>query len=248
MEPTHQPDNRRRRAPVPTQLAVMLPLLPVWIAGVTAMGLIALGNKHLVDQLLLDSNFINGAKWYAGIVTSLGTISWTAALVSALWGAWLCRLGHRRSAGRFLCTGAALTAYVMADDLWQLHADLLPRSTGIDKHTIEMLIALVTLAWIARYLREIRRTRWMLLVASGGALALSIVFDALPWYSNPRLELLLEDGAKLLGNLGWATYFVATARDIGRSVFQEARASIPASAVGHDLDPVAAGVAHESSR
>ena len=226
----------------------MLPLLPVWLAGFTAMGLIALGNKHLVDQLLLDSNFINGAKWYAGIVTSLGTISWTAACVSALWGAWLCRLGNRQAAGRFLWSGAALTAYVMADDLWQLHADLLPRSLGLDKHVIELCIALVTIVWIVRCLPEIRRTRWMLLVASGGALALSIIFDALPWYSNPRLELLLEDGAKLLGNLGWATYFVATARDIGRSVFQEARDSPPLSVIGQDFDPIAAGVTDESAR
>ncbi len=213
--------DRRRSEPIRQQLRVVIPLIPVWVCGLAIMGAVALGNRHLVDDLLLDANFTAGVHWYVGVVTYLGILSWTTAAVSAAWGAWLCSLGGRTEARRFLVASACLTTYVMADDLLQLHADLIPRVTGLAKQQVELVLMLVVVVWLGRYWRQIVRTRWAVLGLAGLALFTSIVVDALPWYGNPRLELLIEDGAKLLGNLGWATYFVSTARDIGRSVFDE---------------------------
>jgi hypothetical protein len=50
---------------------------------------------------------------------------------------------------------------------------------------------------------------------------MSIVIDATSGWHFPRMQLLAEDGAKLLGTLGWATYFVATTADFARSVIAQ---------------------------
>lgn len=211
---------RRRRGthPLVGQLAVALPLVPVWLAGMTVMGIVALGRRDLVDQLLLDANQVAGVKWYAGIVTYLGVLAWCTAVVSALWGAWFCRLARRHDAMVFLLGGAAITAYVLADDLLQLHAVFIPQHTPLPKRGAEAVLVAAVVVWLVVSRRHIARTRWILLITAGLALVASILIDAWGGWHAPRLQLLAEDGAKLLGTLGWATYFVATTADVVRSV------------------------------
>ena len=55
-------------------------------------------------------------------------------------------------------------------------------------------------------------------LAAGVALATSLVTDQLGLWASPRVALLVEDGAKLLGVTAWATYFVVTTRDIASSL------------------------------
>jgi len=214
---------RRRVAPVREQLRVIAPLVPVWLVGLGVMGVVAIGNGREVNAMLMDPNFTGGFRWYTGLISNLGILCWTVAAASACWGAWLARLGGRVGAAKFLVASAGLTLYLLLDDLLQLHADLLPRTLGISKFRIELLICLAALLWIATNLAEIRRTRVALLVVAGATLVLKMGLDAHPLTTSVRLALLEEDGTKLLGVLSWATYFVVTARDIGRSVFDEAR-------------------------
>ena len=208
---------RRHRHPLVRQLLVALPLVPVWLGGMVVMGVVALGRPDLVEQLLRDANDVAGVKWYVGMVTYLGVLSWCTAVVSACWGAWLCRIEGRPDAVRFLLSGAAITSYVLADDLLQLHAVFIPHHTGLDKRAAEALLVLVVCGWLVRFWRQIARTRWLVLIGAGAALVMSVVIDATAGWSSPRLQLLAEDGAKLLGTLGWATYFVATTADVIRS-------------------------------
>ena len=70
---------------------------------------------------------------------------------------------------------------------------------------------------------DIGRTRWQVLVAALGANAMSIAVDAFIHPNGFDRALLLEDGAKFLGILAWATYFVVTARDISRSAMASSR-------------------------
>jgi hypothetical protein len=127
------------------------------------------------------------------------------------------------------------------DDLLQLHANLLPRTLGISKFGVESLICVAAIVWITTNRSEIGRTRVALLVVAGATLVLKMGLDAHPLSSSVRLALLEEDGTKLLGVLSWATYFVVTARDIGRSVFDEARfgglSMVGASAVSSPSEP-----------
>jgi len=189
------------------------------------IALVAMREGRQIDRLLLDANDTDGATWYTGLVTYVGVLGWAAAVCAAWWAAWWCRLGGRLGASRFLGWGGLLGAYLMADDLLQLHAVLLPE-LGVPKHAVELAIIVATIVWVSACWRELARTRWPLLVAAGAALGASILLDAHPLTAGVG-GLLFEDGAKLLGIFAWAAYFVATAADISRSVLQEAAASAP---------------------
>jgi hypothetical protein len=200
-----------------------------WLAALLVMALVSLGDRRLVEDVLLDVADRTGAEWYVGMVTSVCVLGWATAVVSAGWGAWMSDAVGRVGARRFLISGAVLTAYVMADDLLQLHAVVVPRLMGVDKTVVEVVLVLVTSAWLVVNRAEIARTRWMVLLAAAVALATSLATDQLGLWASPRVALLVEDGAKLLGVTAWATYFVVTTRDIGRSLIGEARAG----SVGH---------------
>jgi hypothetical protein len=194
--------------------------VPVWLGGMAVMVYVAVRQRDLVDRLLLDANDVAGVEWYVGIVTYLAVLSWCVGSVSALWGAWLARLAGRPDEVAFLVSGAVITAYVLADDLLQLHAVFIPQHTPLDKHEAEALLVAVVVGWLILFRRQIARTRWLLFVGAGLALLMSLVIDTTVGWSSPRLQLLAEDGAKLLGALGWATYFVSTTADIVRTAFR----------------------------
>lgn len=184
------------------------------------IALVAMREGRQIDRLLLDANDTDGATWYTGLVTYVGVLGWASAVCAAWWAAWWCRLGGRHGAARFLGWGGVIGAYLLADDLLQLHAVLLPE-LGVPKHVVETAIVLAAVLWVATCWRELGRTRWPVLVASGAALGASVLLDAHPLVGGVG-GLLMEDGAKLLGIFAWAAYFVATAADISRSVLEEA--------------------------
>lgn len=198
-----------------------LPLVPVWLAGLGVMSAVALGDEQLVERLLRDANDVAGIEWYVGAGTYLVVLCWAVAAVSASWGAWIARSVSRSSASRFLRAGALITLYVLVDDLLQIHSIVLPKLTGMGKSTAQLLIVIVVAGWLVQYRRDLARTRWAVLVGAGLALSLSVGIDALAGWGSPRLQLVAEDGAKLLGALGWATYFVVTTADIVSSILSE---------------------------
>jgi hypothetical protein len=124
-----------------------------------------------------------------------------------------------------LLHGAALSAVLLFDDLLQLHVILKP-AIGIPKMAVYVAYLIVALWWVVGQWWELRRTRSELLVAAGGAFAVSIgldqVADLLPWLSPDQI-LLLEDAAKFLGVLAWAQFFTLTSGAIVTSIVTELR-------------------------
>ena len=109
---------------------------------------------------------------------------------------------------------------LLFDDLFDFHAGLLPK-IGIPKLGGEAILAAIVAHWVIRNWHEIRRTRVQLLTAAIFACSASIVIDFLVNPSGSDRSLVFEDGAKFLGILAWATFFVVTTRDISRSVLRQ---------------------------
>lgn len=65
--------------------------------------------------------------------------------------------------------------------------------------------------------RETIRTRWLILACSYGFLGVSAGIDTV-WEPSAAVGLWLEDGARLVGILGFTHYIVVTTVDIIRSV------------------------------
>ena len=200
------------------QLRPFIPLVAVWTLGLIALAA-ALGQgviRH--ETLLLDPVATGGLPWYTGLISQLGAVVWCIAACAAAFGAAVSHLEGRVGAFWFLLGATGVGTLMLVDDLFLLHSNVLPRLLGMSKTMVLATYALLILLWLARSLSEIARTRVHLLVATGGALGMSVVADQL------GLALWMEDGPKMLGILAWATYLTTTSWDITRSVVVAARA------------------------
>ena len=210
--------DRRRPFSLSEQLHLIIPLLAVW--GVGLLILSAVAAQGNAGQLLLDPTYAAGAAWYTGFVASLGILAWGVAAGAAGWCSWTARIAGRNGAATFLRGGAVVTSALLLDDLFDFHAGLLPM-VGIPKLAGESIFVAGVAYWVVTNWREVQRTRVQLLGAALLASAASIIIDIALNPSPNNRGLLFEDGAKFLGILAWSTYFVVTARDIGRSVMRQ---------------------------
>lgn len=209
---------RRRSQHYRDQLRPFIPLVAVWALGLITLAA-TLGQgviRH--ETLLLDPVATGGLPWYTGLISQLGAVVWCIAACAAAFGAAVSRLDGRTGAFRFLLGACGVGTLMLVDDLFLLHSNVLPRVTGLSKTMVLATYALLIMLWLARSLGEIARTRVHLLVATGGALGLSVIADQL------GLALWMEDGPKMLGILAWATYLTTTSWDITRSIVTAARA------------------------
>lgn len=218
----------RRTHRSPRELVrVVTPLVLVWTVGVAVLAAVAGQGADRSAALLMDPTFLVGAHWYTGLVSNLGILGWTVALAAAAAGAWASNIGGRRKASVFLRWGAVVCALLLVDDLFQLHAIVADTYLRIPKSVATTAIALCGAWWVLSQRSEIRRTHVHLLVAALVGLAASLVVDHVIDPIPGDGWLIAEDGAKFLGILAWATYFVVTAADISRSVLRQALLTWP---------------------
>ena len=222
---SHQ--ERRQARTARDVVRVAIPLVMAWGLGLAVMATVAGQSKTRAGQLLMDPSFTLGTRWYTGLVSNLGILAWTVGAAGAFAGAWLCRLGGRDRAAQFLLGGGVVGALLLADDLFQFHAVLIPTEFDVPKLVGELFLGGAVALWVLRHFREISRTHFHLLVAAAAGLAASLIVDSVYSPAPGAGWDLIEDGAKFLGILAWSTYFVVTTRDISRSVFVDALMTWP---------------------
>ncbi len=212
------------------QLRLLLPLLVTWTGAAIALAVAGTQRWTSLEELFLDASYLGGQPWYSGILNEAGLISWAIAVCAAGIGSWVAAMDGRHRAARFLGWGAVVVA-VMLIDVWiQFHSSVAPR-LGIDANLAQAMIAAAGLAWFTTFWREITRTRWLIVVTSGGILACSAGIDA---FISPHgaMGLWLEDAARLVGILTLTHYLVVTTVDIIRSVVAERTARADAADLG----------------
>jgi hypothetical protein len=151
---------------------------------------------------------------YAGIVSNLGILLWTAAAaVSAF--AWL---ALRRTPApplppAFFLGSALVSSLLMLDDFFLIHERWVPILLGIAERFVFAVYGMVVLYYLSRWRHTILRTEFLLLAAAFAGFALSLSVDAIPdvfSYSVPQIHFF-EDGSKFAGVAAWAGYHVRTA-------------------------------------
>lgn len=202
------------------------PLLVAWLASLGLLGIVGVQRSVPLEQLFLDPTSVAGAPWYAGALSSLGIVGWTAAAVAAIGGSWVASQTDRPSAAAFLGAGALAGTVLLVDDLFRLHSAVLAPLVGAKLPALA-LVLLPTVIWVGRFRHEIARTRWLMLVAAGLGAAGSTIVDV-TLAPDGATGLLAEDGAKLLGIVAWTTYFVTTTVDISRSTIRAAKTATSA--------------------
>jgi hypothetical protein len=141
--------------------------------------------------------------FYVGLLSNLGVLVLVVAAASAGLVAYALprrHAPHRRA----LASGCALLALLVVDDLFGLHDHLAPTYVPQGEKLVQLGLGIAALAWIVAFRRLVVESGLVLLVAGTAvAYAVSSTTDALGTGGH-----LLEDGAKFVGIVSFATFFV----------------------------------------
>lgn len=147
-----------------------------------------------------------------GWLSHLGVLVWTMASGAAV----LAVVSSRAAASEraMLLGAAALSLGLALDDLLQLHESVVPRLTRFTEEHVMLGWALLAAVWVVACRRSLLNSPHVPVLAVGVAfLAWSVgtdVVDDLPIARNLAAALggqaVLEDGAKLIGIICWASF------------------------------------------
>jgi hypothetical protein len=202
-----------QRPPMPRPLECLLvaaPLLAVLMAGLLGVS---------VPLMTLDMPSITRVHPLSGFLSSLGILLLGAA--TALWyfGATTAPAAGPRAtpeaARRMMLMGAAVSAYMTLDDLFQVHEIIAPRYLGVPDEAVLGLLAAALLVFLRMAWRMPDRTGLFWLLAALAWLGASVVVDAASrWlWRLGEWQYFVEDGAKWLGLCCWLNYAVVFCRE-----------------------------------
>jgi hypothetical protein len=148
---------------------------------------------------------------FIGVVSNVGVLLWTASATICLFGSAVLRhsLDKPRFSTFLLCAGL-LTTLLTLDDFFLLHETVFPRILGLSETVLFVAYGGLVLGGVITFRKCILETEYLLLFISLGFFGLSLFVDALQKLIERTFgdwRILLEDGFKLLGIVGWLGYF-----------------------------------------
>jgi hypothetical protein len=173
--------------------------------------------------LFADPSDTLDAPFFVGMISHTGVVFWAAAATICLFTSELMRrTGGDRGLARFFMVSGLLTGYMMWDDLLMFHERLFPVYLGITEGVPKIMLLVAILAFLLYYRATILRSQYALLGLSLAFLAFSFTIDVsfiqtfIKQYADISFQsyYYLEDGSKLLGIVGWFTYFATFAKDV----------------------------------
>lgn len=167
-------------------------------------------------MLMRDPAAIAHLNPFTGVASNLGALLWSAAATICLfsWAVLRHRAGQAEFSRFILCSGL-VTTLLMLDDFFLLHEHMFPRYLGVNEKLVYLGYMGVVLAWLVVFRKQILKTDYLLLLLALGLFALSVFVDAIQYRLEPLIgnwRMLLEDGGKFLGIVGWLGYFFRCCR------------------------------------
>lgn len=188
----------------------------LWLFVPATLGLLALVPLSAavdvsLSKFMRDPAALLGASPFTGFVSNVGALVWmSTAAISAFgahslyrWDGWNGRVG-------LLVAGTGLSLMLLMDDFFMFHETVWVQTLGWDERVLFLIYGTLVggSLWAAR--AALRDTALGFLFAAGFLFATSIGIDQLPEGSLPG-HVLIEDGAKFLGIVGWFGYFASMA-------------------------------------
>lgn len=166
-----------------------------------------------VDHLTRDPLAVAKAGVYLGFLSNVGVLGWCAgASIGLFAGGCLARRTGFAIESRFLLAFGALTAWLMADDLWVIHEQVGKRLPAVGERGVHAAYMAVTGILVLVFRRVIRETCWPILLIALGWFGVAVFLDDFPYAYVLRLpEYFAEDAAKFLGIATWSAYLIDTA-------------------------------------
>ncbi len=179
--------------------------------------LLITGSQQAVPVQVLTRDIFATTKVpvYTGFLSNIGIFTWCISFAVCIFTFFLIKPTNSqdRKIKTFIGLSGLISLWMMIDDFFMLHEEVLPNVMGIS----EKLIIIAQLSWVAFHLIYFRKvilksTPFQLLGIALLLFACSLGVDVLPievTYSGKRSNLifLLEDGSKLIAIATWCFYF-----------------------------------------
>jgi hypothetical protein len=194
-------------------------LLSVWLPaliGILGLVWISITADIPISKFTRDPSAVMNGPFYAGALSNLGVLMWSAAATVCLFGASMLKGKAGSNAARsFLLASASFTSLLLVDDLFMLHDLVLPEYLNLRERYIVLGYGVLMLAYLFAFRLAILRTEWLVLVLAGGFFCVSLVVDKFPEDLLP-MHHIFEDGAKFMGIVTWLLYMTRTSRALMR--------------------------------
>ena len=163
-----------------------------------------------------DITAIADIPFYAGLVSQLGLILWSAAAAVCLFTAFILRLQKRSVfARRFLFQACILTLILLLDDAYLFHDSVFTEYLHIRQRYVFLAYLVLALGFLLLNLQVILDSEYWILGAAFMLFATSLFFDNVHLYKYEPFKALitesrstiLEDAPKLAGIATWLLYF-----------------------------------------
>jgi hypothetical protein len=182
-------------------------------AGVGAALTITAVRDIPLEDLTRDIQIIANVPFYAGLLSTIGIMVWSAA--AAVWLfvlALLRRVAPRHDLAPLALAAGALTLVLLVDDAFMLHETLLPEVLGVPELLVMGGYVALGLGFVLFAWRRVARTSYLPALLAGLFLGLSFGIDlVLP---SSSLETLIEDGLKFAGIVFWLAYAATVAGQV----------------------------------
>lgn len=191
--------------------ALLVAWLPVFLLYAVAT-LLTTTSTVTMRQLTQDPTTVLDAPFYIGIISTIGNVLWVAAATVCLFTPLFLSRWISKPWRDFLLFSGLFTILLLFDDVFLLHDDILPNYLNVSGEIYGVTYVLLILFYLLRFRQRILHSNYLLLGIALACFATSagvdLAYEPLRDLFSPRLVLLVEDGAKLLGITTWLAYFV----------------------------------------
>jgi hypothetical protein len=197
------------------QLKIILPIILMayvpTFAVLAGVGLYAMATGQRIWFFTVEPFLLGNLPSYAGILSTLGNLLWTAAAAVCFYTAWILRAqGPPRRWKHFLLMAGLMTVLLLLDGLFQMHRIFYPQYLHIPTVLVFGIYGLLVIGLLGYFQELIRETEFLLLTLALIFFFLAVVFDMISIL--PRGSTAFSDGLKLFGIVSWLIYFVRASR------------------------------------
>jgi hypothetical protein len=197
----------------------------IYIPPLLFLAAIALGallkNKQ-IGTYTRDPSVTAQISPYVGIVSNAGALVWTMGASICLFTGLIFylkkpKISQEKRISQFFMFAGSLTTLLLFDDFFLLHDHTFLYVYYIDEKIIYSVYLALLITLLIKFKSYVLTTTYVLLLTSFSFFSLSILIDLIqPLIESvigENLRILLEDGAKLMGIVGWSAYFSKCAFD-----------------------------------
>lgn len=177
------------------------------------IGVITQINPNIsVLDFVRDVAALGDLPFYSGAVSQFGLLLWSASTTISTFTYLVVKkfFPARIESLKFLLFTSFITGYLLIDDTYMVHEDIIPSLLNEGSDIIgKALIGILVIFFLYSNRREILRNDFSLLFLALAFLGISVAVDIIPerFYEHAYfLANLIEDGAKLFGIATWLAF------------------------------------------